>query len=637
MPPNHPIRVIESASGFDPDGLSALDPAARLRLALANAWGLAGIVACGLSAGLLAMLFGLGIGGAVAACAAVVVTLWALQAQALTAGMLTPIPLDAPPATSTPPVTLAVLMLLMGLAFSQPVLMGMGQWGAHPGTDSPDTLQRQMNSQQAREREDSLKADLARANEALTRVMVAAADASASEGPMVSQAGPPPGAGVRPQSTLAPPGGTRRALVIGNDAYQDPGVGPLKNAVKDSIDMERALSSIGFAVTRVKDGTRREMELAVEDFLRALQPGDISVFHFSGHGYQRNGDNYLAPVDLPADFANPANFNGAIQGVSMNALLEAFSRRHPQAGVFIIDACRSVDDAQSAPRARGLASIEAGQNTYIALAAKPGQVALENGEAGGNGLFTGAIVRQLRKSIDIDALFTAVRVDVARASQALRPGAEPQQTWSSSSLTAPLVLAAPGAKQGRANADAKTAATSSAGACADSAGGLRAEQCLRAKVLRIEDELARLASPPGSSDAETASQDDTRAMDGAQVLVRYRAFWSAPLTAIALTLAFSALAGGGFAMRAGMVPELNAYRAQLHQIHRLDATAARDSALALLAQLPETPPMPLLRNRIDEVLDTQAGTLPTGGSGDDLHSYWETVTPDDLPAPRATS
>ena len=87
----------------------------------------------------------------------------------------------------------------------------------------------------------------------------------------------------------------RRALVVGNDSYQQ--ATPLNNARNDAQTIARELQSAGFTVTRLLDANRDAMNDALDIFLRKIEKGDEVVFYFSGHGSQpAQSGAFLLPV-----------------------------------------------------------------------------------------------------------------------------------------------------------------------------------------------------------------------------------------------------------------------------------------------------------------------------------------------------
>src|SRR5690242_9717279 len=89
----------------------------------------------------------------------------------------------------------------------------------------------------------------------------------------------------------------RLALVIGNDAY--PG-NPLHNAVNDARAMKTALDDSGFSVQIKLNATQQQMETTIDEFTGSVNPGDIALFFYAGHGMQISDQNYLVPVDFQA-------------------------------------------------------------------------------------------------------------------------------------------------------------------------------------------------------------------------------------------------------------------------------------------------------------------------------------------------
>src|SRR5689334_11295136 len=87
----------------------------------------------------------------------------------------------------------------------------------------------------------------------------------------------------------------RQALIIGNDTY--PG-NSLKNARNDARAVAEALKSLGYMTMLELDADRAQLDESVDIFSKTLQPGDVALLYYSGHGMQVDGENYLIPVDF---------------------------------------------------------------------------------------------------------------------------------------------------------------------------------------------------------------------------------------------------------------------------------------------------------------------------------------------------
>jgi WD40 repeat protein len=118
------------------------------------------------------------------------------------------------------------------------------------------------------------------------------------------------------------------ALVIGNGAYT--GITKLNNPVNDANDMKAALQGLGFTVDTVVNGSRVQMETAVERFKNRLAGSKSSYgfFFYAGHGVQSGGVNYLIPVD--ADIRSESYLPD--RAVSVQAIQPAAAPQRPATG-----------------------------------------------------------------------------------------------------------------------------------------------------------------------------------------------------------------------------------------------------------------------------------------------------------------
>ena len=324
----------------------------------------------------------------------------------------------------------------------------------------------------------------------------------------------------------------RKALVIGNQSYP---AAPLNNPLKDAKDLSKKLNKMGFKVTLLLDASRKDMELGLKKYLDDLKPGDINLFYFSGHGFQEKGNNYLIPVDF-IDFSQSKAF-------SLNTALDAFSSKSLLADVMIVDACRSF----STGVAGGLATTEAGLNTYVAFAAKPGQSA-QDGRPGGNGIFTEAILKHIDTPDDIDSIFRSVRDDVSKKTN------NSQETWTSHSLSQRLILTT--------NSDDKPAedissqANPSPSVCQKRSeglvGGLKESylaECTVGELAKLNDDLLELKQRNlkviNALDATIKKNDNSPE----KLLEIFYAFWAHPASSILFTLLTALLISSGFVAR----------------------------------------------------------------------------------------
>lgn len=194
------------------------------------------------------------------------------------------------------------------------------------------------------------------------------------------------------------PSGRRLALVVGNDAYK---LAPLGNARNDARAVSRALETLGFQVTRVEDTSRQALVTALAQFGDRLQPEDLALFYYAGHGVQLDGENYLIPVDFDAQSPTAVRLNG-LRASEIQDLLE-----RGRVAVLILDACRTNPFAGTRGSS-GLTAMEP-RGSLIAFATGAGQTAADSAGAT-NSVFTTALLEVLTQpGLSLREMFYQVR------------------------------------------------------------------------------------------------------------------------------------------------------------------------------------------------------------------------------------
>lgn len=207
----------------------------------------------------------------------------------------------------------------------------------------------------------------------------------------------------------------RHALVIGNSGYER---NPLINPVNDATDMAARLGELGYQIHGegpLLDLTLRQMQREIRSFTRGLEPGDLAVFYFAGHGVEYKGANYLIPsddsfIEFQEDLPEAA--------YPVRRLVERMAGTRAT-GVLILDACRNnplPSNAGERDTGVGLEAtpIPAGASTMIMYAAAPGQTAGDS-DGARNGLFTGALLEALENPYrPIDRIMQETSFNVRR-------------------------------------------------------------------------------------------------------------------------------------------------------------------------------------------------------------------------------
>ncbi len=216
----------------------------------------------------------------------------------------------------------------------------------------------------------------------------------------------------------------RLALVIGNGNYLG---STLANPENDARAMRDVLLQFGFDVLEYENLTQSQMKKAMDEFGEKLKNYDAGLFFYAGHGIQSNGYNYLIPVDASLKSEEQVEYD-CVQADRILALMEGSGSK---VNIIILDACRNNPFERSWTRSatgKGLAFMNAPSGSLIAYATAPGSTASDG--AGGNGLYTSAILESIRiPDINILQIFQNVRSIVSGKSEGK------QIPWESTSLT----------------------------------------------------------------------------------------------------------------------------------------------------------------------------------------------------------
>ena len=203
----------------------------------------------------------------------------------------------------------------------------------------------------------------------------------------------------------------RVALVIGNGNYE--ATNPLKNPITDAKAVSSALTAAGFEVTYKEDLSYSNMVRELGSFQRLAAKSDSAVVYYAGHGMEIDKQNFLIPVDAQLEFVSDADF----QTVPLQLLQRAVADAEVL-GLVIVDACRNnpfatrlsqVDDNRGV--GFGLARVEPGGNTLVALAAREGTFAFDG--KGENSPYALALVKAIQTpGLEIGKLFRQLHDEV---------------------------------------------------------------------------------------------------------------------------------------------------------------------------------------------------------------------------------
>ena len=222
----------------------------------------------------------------------------------------------------------------------------------------------------------------------------------------------------------------RIALVIGNADYD--GNAKLNNPARDANLIASSLKKSQFNVILTNNLDKRNFIKAIDSFSRKLReyPSCISLFYYSGHGLQHNGENYIIPLRSSIENDVDPDLEIKNECVPINDILSAMQRAGSQMSIIILDACRDDPLSRSWKRGigeKGLAVMSSvNDNTYIIYSTSPGRVADDG--VGKNSVFTETLAKHILDSgIYIEEVFKRTKSDIVKINKKQIP-------WSTSSL-----------------------------------------------------------------------------------------------------------------------------------------------------------------------------------------------------------
>lgn len=211
------------------------------------------------------------------------------------------------------------------------------------------------------------------------------------------------------------------ALVIGNDDYYD-GF-KLDNAINDARSINQVFKKLGYDVIFCENGNSEKIVELLTEFEEKIKTYDASIFYFAGHGFEVEGENYLAFTQCQINAPNTYHCKQTC--IQLTDLLSVFAKNSNKINIAIIDACR-----RSFERGGIIATspIQAPKGTLIAFSTSPNDGASDLGFEG-NSIFTGSLLQYIgRERLSVEELFKKVRKTVFNLSSGK------QTTWEHTSL-----------------------------------------------------------------------------------------------------------------------------------------------------------------------------------------------------------
>lgn len=211
------------------------------------------------------------------------------------------------------------------------------------------------------------------------------------------------------------------AVVVGIDNYY--GSAKLDNAVSDATAINDVFIRLGYDVIFKTNCNAADCTILLDEFSERIQNFEASIFYFAGHGFQVDGENFLASTDCQVE--TPTKFHCTRTCIRLSEILDIHKKSINNINIVIIDACRRSFDRGAT---NTFTPIHAPRGTLIAFSTSPNEGAKDKGIEG-HSIYTGALLKYIgRERLSVEELFKKVRKTVSN----LTNGA--QTTWEHTSL-----------------------------------------------------------------------------------------------------------------------------------------------------------------------------------------------------------
>lgn len=204
-----------------------------------------------------------------------------------------------------------------------------------------------------------------------------------------------------------------RALVIGNNLYQH--IGQIQSCQKDADDVGDKLTSMGYSVTKCIDGTKADMDAAIDTLCTSKTENDsIVVIYYSGHGGEIDGENYIIGTDFDAKSMSSKETIIKSYLVGIDDIITKLDDVGYSIKVIILDACRTSIIHKSVSREdlswlNSFTKIRSkSTGVYIAFATSFDDTSLGY-KTPQNSLYTKALLDYVEENIPIEDCFKKVR------------------------------------------------------------------------------------------------------------------------------------------------------------------------------------------------------------------------------------
>lgn len=201
------------------------------------------------------------------------------------------------------------------------------------------------------------------------------------------------------------------ALVIGINKYLHE---PLKYCINDAMDINSALIDINFCVLYVENCNYITFKEKIKSFANKIQPNDLVLFYFAGHGKQNENENYLLPSDYDYDYGGLERDYIVEHGINVEYIRHQIDHRNARVTIYLFDCCRNLIRTRSMNAIQGLLPVTStASRSLVVFACAPGSAVQDETRNNRNGSFVENLLKYItRPELDFEEIIQLVTRDV---------------------------------------------------------------------------------------------------------------------------------------------------------------------------------------------------------------------------------
>jgi len=176
----------------------------------------------------------------------------------------------------------------------------------------------------------------------------------------------------------------KRALIIGINKYPRD---PLQYCINDAEDLNTTLKRIDFDTLLGLDCSLNEFKRQVDIFVKTIDPNDLVLFYFAGHGKQNEDENYLLPSDYDYDYEAHERDYITQSAINIKYIMKKIDDRKCCVTIYLFDCCRHLIRTRAFNSNVGLLPMIPQLQTLIVFSCAPGKSVQDETRNNRNGSF----------------------------------------------------------------------------------------------------------------------------------------------------------------------------------------------------------------------------------------------------------